>query len=523
MNSFEDGKEPRPQRWVLVLVTFLFAIVVLRTAWICDDAAITFRSVENLATGNGAVWNTGERVQVYTHPLWMLVLTGMRAMTGELFVSTMLLSIALATLGYAIVVLRIAPSVPAALFAGFVLIFSRAYTDFSTSGLETVLSHLLLLLFLQKQLGDERDSILPSALLAGLLVTNRMDTLLLVAPALAVRFLRYPSRQAFAKLLLGFSPFFLWVLFSTVYYGFPFPNTAYAKLNINVPWLQMVCQGFFYVAECIRTDPITIGVAAFGMIAPWIGENRRRWWPIAFGSSLYCAYILHIGGDFMVGRLFTLPFLVGTVLIIRCLRFDGFRTSAVAIGTMATLAWMTPLPPPVSSKSDYGMRELVASNYELSVLDERAMYYPHTGLLAVSSSPIVPEHPWVIKGLKAREKGPSVLTVGGIGLFGFFAGPEVFIVDRLALADPLLARIPRLTSPENWKAGHCERSIPPGYLETLRSGKNLIEDDDLAQYYDQLCRVTRGDLFTRERWIEIWNFATGANEHLLTSYLSSLD
>ena len=46
-----------------------YAILLVRTAWMCDDAFITLRTVDNFVQGYGLVWNVGERVQVYTHPL----------------------------------------------------------------------------------------------------------------------------------------------------------------------------------------------------------------------------------------------------------------------------------------------------------------------------------------------------------------------------------------------------------------------------------------------------------------------
>src|SRR6266540_4786267 len=58
-----------------LLVLFLFWII-LQNAWISDDAYITFRVIENFIAGYGPNFNIGERVQVFTHPLWMVLLAG---------------------------------------------------------------------------------------------------------------------------------------------------------------------------------------------------------------------------------------------------------------------------------------------------------------------------------------------------------------------------------------------------------------------------------------------------------------
>ncbi len=73
-------------RRAVLLVSFLvFCVALLRTAWIGDDALITMRTVHNWHGGHGMVWNVGERVQTFTHPLWMLVLSAVTGVTGEYF------------------------------------------------------------------------------------------------------------------------------------------------------------------------------------------------------------------------------------------------------------------------------------------------------------------------------------------------------------------------------------------------------------------------------------------------------
>lgn len=64
---------PRIPLFFLLLIPF--TLVFLNTAWVAEDAFITFRAVDNLLKGFGPVWNIGERVQVYTHPLWYFFLS----------------------------------------------------------------------------------------------------------------------------------------------------------------------------------------------------------------------------------------------------------------------------------------------------------------------------------------------------------------------------------------------------------------------------------------------------------------
>jgi arabinofuranosyltransferase len=103
----------------------------------------------------------------------------------------------------------------------------------------------------------------------------------------------------------------------------------------------------------------------------------------------------------------------------------------------------------------------------------------------------------------------------GIGIYGFMAGPTVHVVDPIGLPDPLLARLPVLPG---WRIGLFGRAIPKGYLKTLESGKNVIQNRDLALYYSKLRYITRGPLFDFQRLIEIWKFNTGAYNYLLNHY-----
>ena len=134
------------------------------------------------------------------------------------------------------------------------------------------------------------------------------------------------------------------------------------------------------------------------------------------------------------------------------------------------------------------------------IKDERGHYHQITNVFLYSPFRELPDHTWVREGLSFRN-GPEKVTVqGSIGFFGLAAGPEKHLVDRNALSDPLLARLP--VSPRlyfEFYAGHYFRDIPDGYLETLESGTNRLADPSLHQYYDRLNDVLRGPLFSAQR------------------------
>ncbi len=121
---------------------------------------------------------------------------------------------------------------------------------------------------------------------------------------------------------------------------------------------------------------------------------------------------------------------------------------------------------------------------------------------------------------EADPRPRRVIVAAAIGMTPFYAGPKFHIVDPLALADPLLARLPWI-DPSNSRIGHYCRFIPEGYVETIETGENRIRDRDLAAYYDQLALVISSDrICDWKRLQAIWNLNTGRLHPQLDAYIS---
>ena len=144
------------------------------------------------------------------------------------------------------------------------------------------------------------------------------------------------------------------------------------------------------------------------------------------------------------------------------------------------------------------------------VVDERAFYFQKQSLLlATRQSFLQPEWP-----ASARLPVPmSVMdTCGGMGRQGLFWGPMTHLLDKCALADPLLARLPAIFDHE-WRIGHFQRMIPEGYRESLEQGANRLADTGLWPLYDDLRLITRAPrLLSRARLAAIWRVNTGGNQ-----------
>jgi hypothetical protein len=102
---------PSVLRWGLWLAALSGIIVLISSAWLSEDAYITLRTIDNVWNGYGLRWNAMQRVQAYTHPLWMMLIAAAYGLTRETFLTTLALSFACTIGAAAIVVTRIAPVV----------------------------------------------------------------------------------------------------------------------------------------------------------------------------------------------------------------------------------------------------------------------------------------------------------------------------------------------------------------------------------------------------------------------------
>ena len=524
------GSQPsiRMQRLALSLKALLLVILaatVVRTAWLSDDAYITLRVVDNFVEGYGLRWNTFERVQAFTHPLWALVLSAAYYITREHLFTTLAVSMAVSMAA----VWTAASGTPrnAAAAMGLVLmLMSRAFMDFSTGGLENPLSHLLLsvmaLAFFSDALrGDRR--IIALSFIASLGILNRMDTALVFLPPLLYELSLRRTWRSASMAAAGLAPFILWEIFSIIYYGFPFPNTAYAKLATGMGALEAARNGVYYLLDSLMNDPVTVPAIAAGAVLPLIQRNARMA-PFSVGIILYVLYVIRIGGDAMSGRFLSVPFFLSVLLVMRMARGSGRVILAVSLAALLAGLALTPYPP-LASGADYGLDRGAlkaqetefgtAFSYEnpeafisaYGIADERGYYYRNTGLLrALMEEHEMPDHPWAAMGRILRAEGRRVHTFGSVGFMGFFGGPGLRLIDVFALCDPLLARLPDgvLLRP-----GHFRRAVPEGYPETLLYDSNHITDPRTAALYDELSLITRGPLLSRERFRAIWRMNTG--------------
>jgi len=529
----------------LVAAALLLGMAAL--GWVSDDAYVTLRSVDLTWQGYGPVYNVDERVQAYTHPLWFGVLLISYGLTfGEAWWAAFLPSLLYTGAALACVVLTLRSAPGRALLALALLASSRAFVEYGTSGLENPLTFALLagIVAARARLRDGAALGVVSTL-AGLALVNRLDTALLVGPlwlatAWQVRHLGW-ARVVRAG-LLALLPLLAWEAFSLVYYGVPVPNTAYAKLGAGMPLGVKLRMGLTYLTHFAVHDPtgaLVLGAALVGGLLR--GGARAR--PELAAIGLYLAYIVWIGGDFMAGRFLAAPVLLAAVVLARLPHAGSpapdaptegsgvpVRTALLAAVVLIVVGQGVWAAHPQRRAQEAALVQ--TGPYEavrmFGIVDERTYFRSTLGLPAVLASGGTPERVTrregeAVAARAAQQQGPVVAMPAQAGVYGYYAGPHVRIVDLYGLGDPLIARLPMSTSAtRQWAPGHFPRTYPDGYLEGRATRANTLEDPDLHAFYDELDRVVAGPVFAGSRWAALWRLNTGQLDGYVQTYAERL-
>jgi hypothetical protein len=307
--------------WLAALPILLaFLLRLIPGPRIVDDAYITFRYAQNLAAGNGLVFNPGEAVLGTTTPLYTLILACLSSSlkTGNLPQVAWVLNALLDAGGAALVFWigkRAAGANRSGTFTGLAASLLWAAAPFSVTfaigGLETSLVITLLLAAFAFYLSG-RDSWAAAALALGTLA--RPDVLVAAATVfgfMGLRWLRavlrrpddgnqgrasFPWRPA-ATFVLILLP---WIVYATSTYGSPLPNSLSAKaVAYHIPReaaLVRLLQHFatpFHGELVLGTPWIGVGLILYTTLyaigSAYAVRREPRVWPLALYPILYAA------------------------------------------------------------------------------------------------------------------------------------------------------------------------------------------------------------------------------------------
>lgn len=466
-----------------------------------DDAYIPMVYAKNILAGHGAVFYPGGGpVEGFTSPLWLMALTLAGSVGIPLPIAAEGLGIAC---GAAALVLTAAlyralfADRPGLSFGGLLypalaallVSLDASFPAWSAAGLETQ-GYALLALALALSIHAAKTPASPAFILL-LAMLIRPEGVLLFPAAVWLLARKHGSwtKPLPALFLFAALPFAMFLAFRLAYFGYPLPNTFYAKHGFG-GWV-LIERGVHYVVTFFQPRALL----ALAVLAPLIepAGSRNRLLPIGAVTAILIAGVILGGGDHFALHRFmvpALPFL--SILTVRAI-------DSVIHGHL----FKRPARKPLLCETAAAMVALAVFAGHASQLYE----YKANGRFDFSRgarwhlSEVSWAENWADMGRWLGEKYPpgtqiAVMTAGAIP---YYSGLPA--IDLLGLNDIRIARAP-LRDHGRKHTGH-ERSDPEYVLN---------QDPKMIQLFPMLffsSKPTSGDeleeMLTYPAQFDLWN------------------
>jgi len=432
------GTASTPARRALfpfLVAAVLFALLVWRFDWLCDDAFISFRFARNLAAGHGLLYNPGlPPVEGYSNLLWVLWLAPFEALGLDVPAVARITS-ALCGLALLWSLARVLRRELDGRTTALALLFPATLPPlavWATSGLATMPFALALFALCERLTRPASSGPRPvgAAIAATAVVLLRADgplfVALVLAPLLAWSFARgersllRATATASAVALAALAAQLLW---RHGYYGSWSPNTARVKVEFGADTLA---RGLKYVGTFLLAFPACLAALAF---AGWRSRaplsERGPLDPVCLTVVLGAtAYAVAVGGDFMTSGRFLVPALPFLALLFGRAA-PGLGMTALAVALSLPAVWGVQLAPA-------GLRRALlfrgsANRYRTE--------YEQWELMRTQA------RDWTLLGraLAAHTRPGESLIHGTIGAVGYYSGLVIHdpfgLVNREAFGD----------------------------------------------------------------------------------------
>jgi len=284
-----------------------------------DDAYITLRFSENLASGNGPVLNPGERVEGYSNFLWMALLAaiGKTGIPPEYAMKSLGFASGLFAMALVFFAARRELKDDLTAAAAVLLLASSPYVAlWAADGLETVFYASLLTALFSLCVSPAERPILKGAVAVAVALT-RPEGVMFSLISFSYELMNghaykgetatgpYGQRswKAFAAGVTVFSVIFIsYFAFRYYYFGALVPNTALAKVHFGA---GSIGRGLLYLNMFnVQSGYILLPLAIFGTMG--VAGSSYTTLLAAFVSA-QIFFLTVSGGDFMYGYRFLVP------------------------------------------------------------------------------------------------------------------------------------------------------------------------------------------------------------------------
>lgn len=491
--------------------------------FIQDDAFTSLRYVQNFVDGNGLVFNIGERVEGYTNFLWVLLLSAVSFLAHALNLNLPLVAQVLSTLFGVLLLVStylLAKKIIAKNYSGSIIssllalsapamvLFTTPFIYWSVSGMETPLFVSLTLLSVYyfidyEEQGKRNAFVIVSVLNSFLRPEGMFFFILLMSFKLIKNFFSAEEFKLSKKIKLSFDssikksliiyavPVIAYIIFRLLYYGYPFPNTFYAKTEFTT---QFLTRGWNYYINFLE-EYLLFGLFYVPVLIQLMRSKTNAKENILIGFALvYTITIIVIGGDVLpVNRFFL------TIMPMLFILFINSTTELIEEF----------LKGKVNLIAKYSLVIILLAysviNYQrnLPVMMEKRAY--ETGL--VTKMKIYAELLNTVRKDKIKIKSKNKIkttsvAMSTIGAFSFYSGARV--IDLVGLTDEYVAHNPIEVEgiddelPVIWKERHYNAgyvlSEKPDYIIFPAGAKPsafaecaiFVQEEFRKNYYMQL-------------------------------------
>ena len=421
--------------------------------FIQDDSFITFRYVRNFIGGHGLVFNIGEHVEGYTTLLWTLILSLPAKLGLNLIVTSRYLGVALG-LAALITLVRLSRRLGGperafgfSLIGAGLMVLNGAVAYWSISGMETALFTFLTLLavgsFLRERSGDNVAARTPAMFI--LLTLTRPEGMLFFG--LTMMWLLFETMmdarnraQNFKRLAawsaIYFVPIGVYVLWRQWYYGYPFPNTFYAKAGLSGEYFSA---GVDYFRSFAKNDLL----GGLLLVLPVVVLIRRKWRRdllfLFFLCAGYTAYVIAVGGDALPAFRFFVPILPLIYLFVQEFFVELYGWARARRPALAYLAVLLPIV-------------VGYFTWTIPYADIREAWMRENALVQKMAR--------TGKWMKEHSAPGTVAAASTIGALAYYS--EVTLIDMLGLTDETIAHHPEKIP--GVESGWRERNYNVTYL-----------------------------------------------------------
>ncbi|MBX3007863.1 MAG: hypothetical protein KF816_07525 [Melioribacteraceae bacterium] len=437
---------------ILSIIITVFVWNAYSVRFIQDDAFTSLTYAKNLIEGNGLVFNINEKVEGYTNFTWVLLNVPILAFASDIETALQMLSILFSILTIIAVynlnkiVMKIVinkseaqniiiSALPLILFS-----VSPAFIYWGISGMETslflFLIMMMILLIIKRKNNNSAGNIFvifsilvsltrPEGLLVAAIFFFYTSISLIIEKRKNIkhRLLFFLRSRLLREILFYIMIVGIYYLAKTLYYGYPLPNTFYAKTSFNAEYLNRGIEYFINFARHYLGYGIILILPVYLFRYKYMRLLLSLLYSFIF---IWIISIILIGGDVLPINRFFLPvlpliYLLFVVVLIKITELIAVLSKLNSWFTLILIVVIL-IPVFIYIQDSEKMKMHEVRSYETGLVKKMKIYAR-----------------WINDRPRVDDVKP-VIAMSTIGAFSFYSNSE--IIDLVGLTDKYTAHNP---------------------------------------------------------------------------------